>query len=80
MDTTNSKRERFEKVASKRVQRILDTFALLQNCANRNNYDYTQEDVDHMFTEIGKAFKDAKAAYVNEISKTTKQGFRFNNK
>ncbi len=80
MDKTNSKRDRFEKVASNRVQRILDTLALLQNCANRNNYDYSQEDVDQMFTEIGKAFKDAKDAFTNEMNKSTKQVFKFNNR
>lgn len=78
METKNSKRERFEKVASNRVQRILDTLALLQNCSNRNNYDYSQEDVDQMFSEINKALKDAKAAFVTEMNKATKQGFKFN--
>ena len=78
METINSKRERFEKVASNRVQRILDTLALLQNCANRNNYDYSQEDVDQMFSEINKALKDTKTAFVNEMNKATKQGFKFN--
>ena len=78
MEAKNSKRERFEKVASNRVQRILDTLALLQNCSNRNNYDYSQEDVDQMFSEINKALKDTKAAFVNEMNKTSKQGFKFN--
>lgn len=78
METKNSKRERFEKVASNRVQRILDTLALLQNCANRNNYDYSQEDVDQMFSEINKVLKDTKSAFVNEMNKATKQGFKFN--
>ena len=78
MEAKNSKRERFEKVASNRVQRILYTLALLQNCSNRNNYDYSQEDVDQMFSEINKALKDTKAAFVNEMNKTSKQGFKFN--
>ena len=43
------KRQRFEKVASNRVQKILDFLNLLQNCSNRNNYEYTEEDVEHMF-------------------------------
>ena len=51
----SEKRERFEKVASKRVQRVLDTLELIQNCANRNNYEYDQSDVDRMFSEISKA-------------------------
>lgn len=38
-----TKRERFENVASNRVQRILDTLQLLQNCSNKNNYEYTEK-------------------------------------
>ena len=49
------KRQRFEKVASNRVQKILDFLNLLQNCSNRNNYEYTEDDVEHMFSEIQKA-------------------------
>lgn len=71
------KRQRFEKVASNRVQKILDFLNLLQNCSNRNNYEYTEEDVEYMFSEIQKALKDARNAYSNELSKTTKVGFSF---
>lgn len=66
----SQKRQRFE-------QKVLDFLSLLQNCANRNNYEYTEEDVEHMFSEIQKAVKDARSAYVNELNKTTKTGFSF---
>ena len=72
------KRLRFEKVAGNRVQRILDTLQLLRNCSNRNNYDYSDQDVDQMFTEIAKALKESKAAFANELHKASKQGFTFN--
>lgn len=72
------KRQRFEKVASNRVQKILDFLSLLQNCSNRNNYEYTEADVEHMFSEIQKALKDAKNAYDIELSKNNKSGFSFN--
>lgn len=49
------KRQRFEKVAGNRVQKILDTLTLLQNCSNRNNYEYSESDVEQMFSEISKA-------------------------
>ena len=42
------------------------------------NYEYTEEDVEYMFSEIQKALKDARNAYSNELSKTTKVGFSFN--
>lgn len=73
------KRERFTKVASSRVQKIIDTLNLLQNCSNRNNYEYDEKDVTHMFEEISKALRDAKAVYSNELNKASgKGGFSFN--
>lgn len=73
------KRQRFTKVATARVQRIISTLALLQNCSNRNNYEYDEEDVNHMFDEISKALREAKAVYANEMNKAAgKGGFSFN--
>lgn len=72
-----SKRERFEKVASTRVQKVIDMLGLLGNCANPNNYEYTDEDVDKMFGAINKALKEAKAAYVSAQSKEEKKCFKF---
>lgn len=72
-----TKRERFETVASNRVQRILDILRLLQNCSNKNNYEYTEKDVDRMFSEISVAVKDAKQAYIKELNKRNKSAFKF---
>lgn len=71
------KRARFEKVASNRVQKVIDYLGLIQNCANRNNYEYSAEDVEHMFGEITKALKDAKNEYAKELAKTNKTQFKF---
>ncbi len=71
------KRQRFEKVAGNRVQKILDTLQLLKNCSNKNNYEYSESDVEQMFSEISKAMKDSRAAYLNELHKDNKQGFAF---
>lgn len=73
----SEKRIRFEKVASSRVQRVLDTLQLIQNCSNRNNYEYDAADVDRMFSEINKAVKNARATYIKELDRTKKQGFSF---
>lgn len=75
---TKSKRERFEKVAGNRVQKVIDFLTLLQNCANRNNYEYTEEDVEHMFSEIQKTLKETRAKYQSELNKVSKTGFQFN--
>ncbi len=76
---TSSKRERFEKVAANRVQKVIDFLSLLQNCANRNNYEYTEADVEHMFNEINKVLKETKAKYTTELTKANKVGFKFSN-
>lgn len=73
----NIKRERFTKVASNRVQNVLHYLDLLKNCANKSNYEYTQEDVDKMFSEITKVLKDVKAVYANEQNKLNNKGFSF---
>jgi len=77
MEPVETRRERFEKVASNRVQRILDTLSLLKNCAKKNNYEYDEGDVDMMFSEINKAVRDAKAAFFAELEKSNKHGFKF---
>lgn len=73
----DTKRKRFTKVAATRVQRIIDYLSLLQNCSNRNNYEYTSSDVDKMFTEINKALKEAKSSFDNELNKSQKKDFTF---
>lgn len=77
MDNKSERRQRFEKVASNRVQRILDTLDLLKNCSNRNNYEYDEKDIGLMFSEIAKKLKETKIVYTNELSRTNKQGFKF---
>lgn len=75
----STKRVRFTKVASTRVSKILNYLTLLQNCANRNNYEYDAEDVEQMFSEITKLVRETKNVYLNELSKqNNKGGFTFN--
>lgn len=75
----SKRRERFEKVASNRVQKIIDYMNLLGNCANKNNYEYTDKDVELMFKEINRALKETRILYDKELSKTNKGGFKFEN-
>lgn len=74
---SSKRRERFEKVASNRVQKIIDYLNLLGNCANKNNYEYTEKDVDLMFKEINRALKEIRILYDKEFNKTSKGGFSF---
>lgn len=73
----SEKRERFEKVASARVQKVIHMLGLLGNCSNTNNYEYDIKDVDLMFNEIGKAVRESKSAYTSVLSKGSKTSFSF---
>ena len=75
MNTT--KRERFEKVASTRVQKIINLLDLLGNCSNKNNYDFSEKDVDLMFSEINHALKDTKNRFDFALNKKGNRGFKF---
>jgi GTP cyclohydrolase I len=72
----NNKRLRFEKVAAKRVEKILHYLDLLGNCSNRNNYEFTNNDVEKMFKEIQKAVSNSKNRFEIELSKKNKR-FKF---
>lgn len=73
----SEKRKRFEKVASKRVQFIIDKLDLLGNCSSRSNYEYSEEDVKKMFVAIKDKLRQVEVLYKEEISKQNKEKFKF---
>ena len=58
-----SKRERFVRLAENRTNKIIDMVQLLGNCSNTSVYDYTQQDVEKIFTAIETAVRDAKKKF-----------------
>lgn len=73
----SSRRERFEKVAARRTQNILDSLDSLSKCSNRNNYDYSENDVRKMIKAIKEKLAQTENAFANEISKSSKNQFKF---
>jgi gas vesicle protein len=49
---TETKRERFKRLAEARTRTILSKLKVLGNCANRAAYEYTSEDVKKIFKAI----------------------------
>lgn len=72
-----SKRMRFEGVASKRVQYIIDKLELLGNCSNRNNYEYSEEDVRKMFSVIREQLRKTETRFTDELNKKSRRTFKF---
>ena len=70
-----TKNEKFLRIATSRVNAIIDKLDILSNCAG-SNYEYTEEQVETMF----QAIRDAVDSCYNEFRpkvKTEKERFSF---
>ena len=73
----SQKRLRFEKIASNRVQKILDTLNSLSNCSNKNNYEYSKEDTDAMFKSLKDKLRETELIFQSKINKSETNKFKF---
>ena len=62
-DEPSEKRNKFLNLAEKRTEVILDKLRVLGNCSNRQAYEYTDEDLDKIFTAIEKQLAATKARF-----------------
>lgn len=63
MEEKLSKRERFKKLAVYRTNEVLKKLKVLSNCSNRSAYEYTEEEVNKIFSEINRKITDTKAKF-----------------
>lgn len=71
MATEKEKSERFKRVAEGRTNKIIDQIRLLGNCANKSNYEYSDDEVKRIFSAIEIELKEAKSKF-QQSSKTKK--------
>jgi len=69
-----SKTDRFNRLGTKRVESVLRSLRILGNCSSRNNYEYTQEQVDKISTTLVKALEQTIVKFHN-VKKT--ESFEF---
>ena len=68
-----TKRERFKKVAVQRTNKVINYIRLLGNCSNSSLYDYTDADVEKIFSAIEGSVKDARRKFTkNDSVKSTR--------
>ena len=60
---TETKRDKFIRLAEARTNKIIDMIQLLGNCSNTSAYEYTQQDVDQIFAAIDSELKEAKKKF-----------------
>ncbi|SEP84326.1 hypothetical protein SAMN02910289_00655 [Lachnospiraceae bacterium RM5] len=66
-----TKREKFVRLAEKRMDNILKGIELMGNLSNSNNYEYTQEDLSKIIKTLKTAVSDLEHTY-NTASWTKK--------
>ena len=59
-----TRHERFKRVASKRTNEILEKIRILGNCSNKSSYEYREEEINKIFSEIDKNLKLTKAKFL----------------
>ena len=58
-----NKRDRFISVASYRTNQVIKYLRLLANCANRNNYDYSELEINKIFLAVDEELRSTKAKF-----------------
>ncbi len=69
------KRLKFVELAELRVNKALNFMRLIENLANKKNYDYTESDANQVIGALEDALRSVKASF-KEDSSSTKNTFR----
>lgn len=56
-------RDRFKRLATLRTNVVLKRLKVLGNCSNRHIYEYDENDIDKIFSEIERKVKEVKAKF-----------------
>ena len=62
---TESKKDRFQRLAEKRTNDVLERLRILGNCSNKGQYEYTQDDIQKIFNTIEKEAKVIRLKFRN---------------
>jgi len=57
------RREKFKRLASYRTNEVLKRLKILGNCSNRSSYDYTEAEINKIFSEIERKVREIKSKF-----------------
>ena len=60
---SDNKAQKFKDIAERRVNSALNQLRLIGNLSNKNNYDYTQDDVNKIYAALFSELKALKARF-----------------
>lgn len=65
MEAEEASRQKFRRLAEKRVVRTIKDIRLIGNLSNRSNYRYERSEVDKIFKTLERELKHARARFEN---------------
>jgi hypothetical protein len=63
---TETKNERFIRIAENRTNKVIQMIRNLSNLSNKSNYDYADEEIRKIFNALEKELKIAKLKFTEE--------------
>ena len=58
-----TKRDRFVRLAEARVTRAIKSIQIIGNLANKNNYEYTEQDINRIYGALQSEISELKAKF-----------------
>jgi len=56
-------KDRFKRLATQRTNSVLQRLKVLGNCSNRSVYEYDEEEISKIFSEIERRVREMKAKF-----------------
>jgi len=69
---TETKREKFLRLATQRTKEILTRLRILGNCADKQRYEYTESDIRKIFSAIEEQLKEVRGKFTTVKEKEFK--------
>jgi len=63
IEKNETPRDRFKRLATSRTNEILKRLKILGNCANRQIYEYSEKDIETIFSVIERKVKEVKTKF-----------------
>ena len=77
LEEEETKEDKFHRIASARTSKVLDSLRILGHCSNLSTYEYTEVEVDKMFTAIRRKLDSIENNFREKLSKNQEVDFKF---
>ena len=66
-----TRKERFNRLATSRTNEIIDRIRILGNCSNKSTYEYSEAEISKIFRAIDNELRETKKKFTSTKTKFT---------